>query len=481
VNDRTNGLKELIHILKHNRGKSSLEDIGNKAYLALCDTLFQCMRDERSAFLRSKKNTNKIALVLTLSATALRQIIDSGVRTIKSSTVESIIDSIIEVLPGKDGTLFEPLLEDLSKAMRELLKYQPHVERLSRECWNSAVDFCIESLSGFMLATDSATHDSWSTGVSSRGRTPIESTDLTGRTSSRDHSGKKQISDKHVHTAEDFVLCLQLLVKASNAPVLDKVVDILNSLLNFLQRKPTRGHSAALAAVNFIFARISLHAAQLTKRTIQELLPSLTQMWSDASLRDEILITLTHTEPHLASLVADRFMEQTTIDLEGLIDVMYADYRRRQESTVLHFLEDDHLCFRHIGKAQADTHPLHTCAFSLEHEHVRCESLWATISAIARFSFMIDDRKRTLSQRREDGEESTTKKLRVTRHFHDYLRHVSEPRSNAKRAALQVVAFMVQEGPMDEEDLQSTLERLTACISDENPVHSSWAMVALVS
>ena len=52
VADRNAGLKDLILILKHNRGKPSLEILGNKAYLALCETLFQCMRDERASLLR---------------------------------------------------------------------------------------------------------------------------------------------------------------------------------------------------------------------------------------------------------------------------------------------------------------------------------------------------------------------------------------------------------------------------------------------
>ena len=110
--DRVTGLKDLIHILKHNRGKPSLEALGNKAYLALCETLFQCLRDERSSYLRSKSKTPKSYALLSLSATALRLVIASGVRTIKSSTVEIIIDTIIDVLPTRDGPLLKPL-EDL--------------------------------------------------------------------------------------------------------------------------------------------------------------------------------------------------------------------------------------------------------------------------------------------------------------------------------------------------------------------------------
>jgi ataxia telangiectasia mutated family protein len=480
VTDRINGLKDLIHILRHNRGKPSLEALGNKAYMALCDTLFQCTRDERSAFLRGK-TTKTSKPILPLCASAIRLVVNTGVRTIKSSTVESIIDGVLEVLPGNDEALIKPLAEDLPKALRALLEYQPHVERLSRECWDATVDFCIESLSGFLVEPEADAHNSWNASPASRSRTPFESTDLTTKSSSRNQPGKKPIDNAFVHAAEDFVHCLHFLTMATNAPVLEKASGILTALEQYVHRKSGRGTSAALSTINAVLSRTSLHSVELTKHTIQTLLPLMRSMWSDAALKDEILVTLMHTEPHLASILADHHAETASSDLEALIEMMYLDYRRRQESTANHFLEDDHLCFRHIGKARSDTHPLNTYAFSMETEYLKSESLWATVSAIARYSAMLDVRKRAMSQEREDEEESFIKRLRITHHYQEYLRHVSEPRSNAKRAALQVIAFMVQEIALDEEDLQSTLERLTACISDENSVHSSWAMLGLAA
>jgi ataxia telangiectasia mutated family protein len=248
-----------------------------------------------------------------------------------------------------------------------------------------------------------------------------------------------------------------------------------------LQQRTGRGSVAvaALAAINSVLARITLQSLELTKRTVQELLPLMRSMWSEAILRDEIMINLMYTEAHIASLLADPHNETTSPDLEALVETMYSDYRRRQETTAHQYLEEDHLCFRHLGYAGKDTHPLHTCAFSMETEHQRYEGLWSTVSTIARFSFMLDERRQTIVHARRNGKESVSKRLRVAQLFPEYLRHVFEPRSNAKRAALQVVAFMVQEGPFNQEELQSMLEKLTLCISDENPVHSVWAMIGL--
>lgn len=396
--------------------------------------------------------------------------------------MEIIIETIIELLPGKDG-LLKPLLEDLLKTLRSLLEYQPHVERLSKECWDVTVDFCIESLADLFGESEGEPQNSWSTNVSSRARTPLESVDFTSsRASPRmPVTRTKSVSDEYAHSAEDFIHCLQLLVKASNAPLLDKAEPVLRALLQFLQRRTGRGSvaAAALAAINSVLARTTLQSLDLTKRTVQELLPLMKSMWSEHILRDEVMITLMYTEAHISSMLADSDDETTSPDLEALIETIYGDYRRRQDTTAHQYLEEDHLCFRHLGRADKGTHPLNTWAFSMETEHQRYEVLWATVSTIARFSFMIDLRRQTLALDRSDGEDGHRKRLRVSQVFPDYLRHVLEPRSNAKRAALQVIAFMVQEGPLDEDDLQSMLERLTSCISDENSVHSVWAMIGL--
>ena len=414
----------------------------------------------------------------------MRHVIASGVRTIKSSTVELIIDTIIELLPGNNG-LIEPLLEHLPKTLRSLFEYQPHVERLSKDCWDAAVDLCIESLTELCSEpAESEPQNSWSTSVSSRARTPLESADFTSsRASPRPPvtRNNRQGSVQHAHAAEDFVHCLLHLVKASNAPLLDKADSILAALLHYLRQRTGRGGlaAAAFAAINSVLARITLQSLDLTKRTVLELLPLIKSMWSEAILRDEIMISLMYTEAHIASLLLDPDGETTSSNLEALVETMYSDYRRRQDTTAHQYLEEDHLCFRHLGPADENTHPLSTYAFSMEMEHERYEGLWSTVSTIARFSFMLDERRRTLAHDRSDSEESLSKRVRVTQLFPEYLRHVSEPRSNAKRAALQVVAFMVQEGTFDEDELQTMLEKLTSCISDENPVHSVWAMIGL--
>jgi ataxia telangiectasia mutated family protein len=482
--DRSTGLKDLVHILRHNRGKPSLEALGNKAYLALCETLFQSLRDERSAVLRSKTKAPRNVALLTLSASALRHVIATGVRNIKSSTVEIIIDTIIEVLPDSHGVLVKPLLEELPKTLRCLLEYQPHVERLSKDCWDAAVDFCLKSLTTF-FASEPAPEppNSYSTSVSSRARTPLDPTDLpSSRASPRAPVLRTKLAnDEFAHSAEDFVHCLHLLFKASNAPVLDKAEAALAVLLRFLHWRTGRGSAAAgaLAAINSILTRTTLPSLELTKRTVQELLPLMKSMWAELILRDAIVITLMYTEAHISSMLADLDNETISFDLEALIETMYGDYRRRQDTTAHQYLEEDHLCFRHLGQPNRDTHPLSTYAFSMEAEHLRFEGLWGTVSTIARFSFMLDERKRKSALAVLDAGQSVSKRPRGTQLFREYLRHVLEPRSNAKRAALQVVAFMVQDGPIDEEDLQSMLEKLTSCISDENPAHSVWAMIAL--
>ncbi|KAH6641960.1 hypothetical protein C7974DRAFT_420324 [Boeremia exigua] len=485
VQTRAQGLKDLARIIQLNRGRPNLEALGNKAYASLCDTLFQYLRDERAKVIQSKSPSPQAARNLTLCATALRHVMDSGVRTIKTSTVELFIKTIQEVAPSRDNLRLKPFLEEIPKPLRSLLEYQPHVERLSLNGWNAAVDFCIDALAGSSIEAEAEASGSWGTSVSSRGRTPVGSNEQSiVKDSFRELTVRKKPAADEISlaAAEEFIHCLLALVKAANAPVLDKAEAVLTALSYFLKRRTGRGKvaTAALAGINAILTRTALQKLDLSKRIIKELLPSMKIMWSEPALRDEMLITLTYTEPHLSSLVADLDDTTTCLDLEAVLDTMYADYRTRKE-TMHQYLEEDHLCFRYPSATNAGSHPLSTPAFSMETEHLKSEGLWATVCTIARFSLMLDRRKRKVAHNREADGESVPKRARINLLFDEYTRHLAEPRSNARRAALQVIAFSVQEGPVDKDTLQSLIDRLTLCMADENATHSTWAMIALTA
>jgi ataxia telangiectasia mutated family protein len=482
--------------LKHNHGKASLETITNKAYLALCETLFQCLRDERSSYLhavdKKTKSVQTHANLLQLAAVALRHVINSALRTIKSTTVELIIETIIELLPEKNGRFLDPL-DELPKALRALLEYQPHVERMSEACWHDTVQFCIESLSKTFSESEEEPQDSCGTTASSRARTPFESTDGAPRPSLRGtdsapratprgtSSRSKRYTDEQTITAEDLVQCLHMLVKASNAPVPSIAHAILNALIAFLQKKTGRGTPAALAAINSILPRVILSKSQLSEQVIRELLPLLRSLWSDPAIREEVMITLTYIEAHLRHLMATDSDDLLSLDLEALVEAIYSDYRRRQETTAHQFLEEDYICFRKVSGVVTNAHPQSTHTFSMNTENVRYESLWATVAYIAKLSAMLDGRKRRLARGMERDDQLSTKRHRITHHLDEYLRHVSEPRSNAKRSALQVLAFMVQEVPLDEDQILTILEKLTVIMSAESSAHSSWAMITLAA
>ena len=464
-----------------------MESLNDKLYRGLCETLFACMRQEKNSWLQGKSKSAKAAANLPLSASALRQVIISGVRTFKTVTVESILEELSIVLPVEgNGSLVKPLLEEIPKALRTLLEHQPHIERLSVDTWNSTVDLCIDCLTRLFSESEVAAElPSRSTGRSfSRASTPLATFDGTALTASRDSTARsRQLQEGLVHTAEDFVACLQHLVHAPNAPVNAKADRILSILVDFLQRRAGKGNSSPLAAINSVLARTSRHSVQLTKHTIKTLLPIIKSYWSNSLLRDELTITLIQTEAHIASILASKHEDNTAFDLENLVEAVYGEYRKRQETAVLQYLEDDHLSFRGLGRTNHGRHPLSTSAFSLGPGNHRCETLWVTVSLIARFSTMLDSRRRNQAQIRDDGDDDLpVKRLRTTQYYlQEYLRYVSEPRSNAKRAALQVLAFMVQDGPLDEDDLQQVLEKLTPYIADENSVHSTWAMIGLAA
>lgn len=436
------------------------------------------------------------ANLLQLAAIALRHVINSALRTIKATTVELIVETIIELLPDKNGRFLGPL-DELPKALRALLEYQPHVERMSHDCWHDTVQFCLESLSTIFSIPEEQTQpqpqDSCETTNSSRARTPLGSTDAAPRPSLRGNdstpratprgtaSRSRRYADEQAITAEDLVQCLHMLAKASNAPILPCAHAILDALIAFLQKKTGRGTPAALAAINTILPRVILSQSQISEQVIRELLPLLRSLWPDPAIRDEVMVTLTYIEAHLRHLVATDSDDVLSLDVEALVEAFYSDYRRRQETTAHQFLEEDYICFRKAGGVAANAHPQSTHTFYMDTENVRYESLWATVAYIAKLSAMLDDRKHKLAHGNARDDELATKRHRVTLHFDEYLRHVSETRSNAKRSALQVLAFMVHEVPLDEDQIMAILEKLTVIISTENSVHSSWAMITLAA
>lgn len=378
--------------------------------------------------------------------------------------------------------MLEPLAENLPKALKTLLEYQPHVERMSQVCWEDALTFCLETLNTTLEEPEDGVQDSWSTPLSTRARTPFESTDGGPKATPRESMSRSmQFPKEKIQAAEDLVHCLYLLVVPSNAPVMANVDAVLEALISFLRKRLGRGNAAALGAVNAILPRIILSRSQLSEQVIRDLLPLLRTMWSDLLLRDEILITLTYTESHLQKLLTLESENDIGADLEAMVEMLYTDYRRRQETTAQQFLEENHLCFRDASGIVTNGHPEATAAFSSNIESAREESLWVTVATIARFSAMLDDRRRKSIHRRGPDDRVVSKKARVTYHYDEYLRDTLEPRSNAKRSAMQILAFMVQEVPLDEGQIQALLEKLTAYIADENPVHSSWAMIALAA
>lgn len=448
--------------------------------------MFQCLTTEREGLLLNTGKKQKSPENIILCATALRLVVASGVRAIKSSTVVAVIDTIIEVHPGPKEERLKPLLEELPRTLRLLLEYQPHVERLSLKGWNTTVDFCIDSLAGSSIEAEVEAINSWNTNVSSRSRTPFDPADaVVTRGSPREPVIRSRLAkDDFSHFTEDLIHCLLALVKATNAPIFKKAEAIMTALLYFLKRRNGRGKvaEAALAGINAVLSRTALQKLDLTKRIIKELLPLMKPMWSEQALRDEILITLSYTEAHISALVADVEDPTTNVDLETLIEVMYADYRSRNDST-LHqqYLEEDHLCFRYLGTVDADIHPLNTQVFCLETDHVKSEGLWVTVQVIARFSSLLDKRKRKKTQHREVEGESVSKRARIDFLFDEYSRHLGESRSNARRAALHVIAFSIQEESVDETKLLLLIDKLASCMSDETAAHSVWAMIALAS
>ncbi|OCK80454.1 hypothetical protein K432DRAFT_425753 [Lepidopterella palustris CBS 459.81] len=480
---RTDALKQINHILEHNRGTEQLNDLTSKDWLRICEHLFQSTSEERSVYLRSGKGYTNAVTRLPLCAKAYRLLVHVGVRKFKDGVVSVLLNQMIQSFRPKGRDLVLPLLTEGRRAVRDLLQYEPLVERLKKEDWNNAVEFCVETIPLLLEKLDPGGGSSLQSNGTYSGRTANESTDRTSRSGTKEPSNKeKKSTEKETlrHFVEDIVICLQLLACPSNAPILDKYDSILSTsiaVLRYSNKEYT--YKVALTTINYVLMRTALDSTQFTQEAVQDLLPLIKNLWRIEILRDEIMIMLIHTEAHLSNLLKNGKEDDFRHHVEAFVETVHADYVGRSDTKPLQFLEDDHLCFRFSGKSVDESHPLSTPAFSLENS--RFEVHWMTVSIISHISFMLDARTRVTSHNRENVDAAVNKRRRVSSYLHEYLRESSHKGSKTKFAVLQVIAFMVQEGPLDEEDIQSTLERLTPWISDEDTRVSAWAMMSLTA
>lgn len=490
---QTEGLNDLKHILSHNRRSAKVDDVKVDSWHTIYDTLFRFITSERSTYMKESRSTRKSASEtrLSLGAEVLRLVVEVHVCKLRTKTLKSLLDHILQSLPTPRGNFCKPLSLNYTRCLRIILEFQPHVEHLSNSDWKAIANFCLEAIASLCgITAASGNHDG---NESPASRTPDASA-RTSRSGTREPTNSERgAGGDSKGLLEELTGCVRQLTRAPNAPVLDSAQQLLATLIGFLKSTKSVGgpQTDAFAAINSVLARTSYESVKTTQGAIQELVPIIKDTWSTklSTVRDEMLITLIHGKSHIEALFRQSGNELFRRHIENLLETIQVEYVRRQDSKDLLQLDDLRLessCSRKPGQIS-----LKTAAFSLRSDiahagssraesSFRPESHWMIVFFIAFFATLLDGERAKAEQQWVANERDPKRKRpRLSLFLDDYFRQLSDPYLSGKISALQFITFIVHLAPLDEDRMLNVLDKLIAHVGDEKGTVSAWAMLAL--
>lgn len=456
---------------------SQLDD---KSYHIIYEALFGCILLEKDAYFKPKKSAkaNTTANIkLEKCGEALRLAVRSGATRIKRKTARALIDHITQALPSPDGSYIVPLLKDYVKALYAFLENPASVENLSAfsgESWDKCVDFCVDGLSRYLELgdRDSGPRASPAPGVAARAGSVSASQAST------------QIGSP---IALDFLLCLNSLVSAPNAPVLRKADKIAQTSLNVLQlrqMKISELQKVAFSTFNSVFRHIQTEDVALSKKLTRNLIPLLSYWWQpralsrDAmlnSIRDEMLKTIYGTHLYLESMLREAGDESILQDVEDLVDALWSDYSRREERARLQL---DDVTFTSM-RLPAD-HP-RTTIFSLRPYNTAGEQNWALLENLAILEALYSEyTQRDHSQKDpENGQPRRKRRMIATSNRLHHKLVSSDPA--VQLTALQLTPFLFKQKQPSLEEVSEAITDLSKCVTAKQGMMASWALLACSS
>ncbi|KAI9775556.1 MAG: Serine/threonine-protein kinase tel1 [Geoglossum umbratile] len=484
--ERVEGLADLKHILTQNRKSSRLDALNDKGFHRIYEALFRVTSSEKSLYVKTTRANLKSQLSGRLSqcAAVLRVAVEVGVKRLKYRTVIALTDHIVQTLPTAGEGYCEPLSLDYIKALRTLLEHQPHVEHFLKDEWISVVEFCCEG-------TTLHGHGRVVQGISSKDQSmPAQPVPPNRGSSSklaiRPPTNRATNNLQSKANTEELVFCLQQLVSAPNAPVLEKAQTVFTAVLRFLSSSSavSRAHQAAFAALNSVLARTRTDYISLTEGVLREAIPLMSHLWTSksSSLKDEMIITLIYGKSHINRMMLDGNSENDRAHVESLLEALKSDYSRRLDREQLSL---DDISLLKQGDPACEHTPLRLRSCCLRNGSIRSEQSWMVPQLISLLILSLDVSESQPRMTRTVSAEASHKRQRTTQlsggHFSELLRETKSPHVGTRICALQALVFALEERNLAEAGLKSTINQLVACVSDDSTAIASWALLAIAS
>jgi serine-protein kinase ATM len=462
--DRKDGLTQLKSILTHS--SSRLSQISDKAYHKMLDAVFSATLKEKKTYLSKSKAamTSTVRLRLELCGQVLRAVVEQAVKHLKVKTFRALIIHITQLLEERRRDFTEQFSLEYAKALRIALDWSPHREHLLEEEWGDLVEFLV------MVAGDGMP------------------TDVDLEADSFPRSRQTGDSVRLKTETEEYITCIALLVSTPNAPVTSKADKIGDCLLRFLRTHPTltRAHQPAYSALNSTINSVGTNEVETAALIAGQMIPIIHRQWSkikQRNIRDQMLINLHYGLPlvrrSLRISEEPQYMDSKK-DLDQLVEMLLDDFKGGRDRDVL--VLDDLRFSKDFRPVNLEKAPLSLRNFSLRATgQPKEEQNWMIPKVIAELMNVLD-LEASKRQPAEDPDEVgySNKRTKITNYYMDLLLDGRSARATEKVAALQILAFMLEDRKLDANDIYELLGLLINIVNGDEGATADWAMIVAV-
>ena len=469
-------------------------DAKDDSYHTVLESVFRVAKVDKSNYARASKSArSKAEGRLSACAALVRTVVEVGLRKLRYKTVKALVEHIIQTLPTADGGYCEPLTADYFRALAALLGYKAHPEHFLGEDWHEVVDFCVQAARDLLRPSETKESTLSNGGRSlngsrskrdghTRSATPSTIGDY-GRKSSNIIS--QNSADSQLKGSDDqIVLCLQHLVSVPNAPVSDRADVILATLVEMLQsyQKVSSTHQAAFECINSIMSRIVAINIDLPLQIMKRVTPLLRRFWEPkegaATFNDTLLAFLTYGEILLPRMISEDQTGDCNTSLQALVDVLRNDYCSRRHRGQLQL---DDLVLLDPTRFASRQMPLGTKTIQVRLDGLKAESPWCLISRSAAITVALENATVARKDQLDGDEVQDIKRQRLEHPMDDIIHHVKGMLLSEKLYGLQMLVFIYDSLPFDEDALRCHLDALLPCLSESDGSIASWAMLAITS
>lgn len=277
LRERQDGLRALRESLARDGVAESLDTKGDgKAWLYIFQAVFKAVVIERRTYLQKGVDNASAAVKRRLeeAASTLRWLTERSVLFLNKKVVHALNEHIMQTIVHQ-GQLLLPIALDLLNALRTILSYPPHLDRVDSATWIKLVSLSFAVLLDQTLESDLA-DDEDSDPESAGDASEEESYEKSGsgsRKRRKAHSLRSTLSpapttSRHRTVSNEKVSCtaiLVLLLRSPRAPYLS-IPNLSNRILHKLHQffimypTETTAHLEVVQSVNAALSQLELNA-----------------------------------------------------------------------------------------------------------------------------------------------------------------------------------------------------------------------------